>query len=1208
MINYITKFKYSTSVVIPVILIFIMIYTRHHISYLAFHSFAEYFSVFVAFSISFTTYYTYNLTKNRYLLFLGLGFFWVGVLDILHTQTYPGMNLYDILDTNTTLTFWIFTRFLEAMILLFALLLRNKDFSILKITIMFALYSIFTLILAMYFPLELFTKESGLSDLKVFWEYMIILILLITLKLNSIYKDKFDINIYEAIQMAIIFTIIAEIFFTLYTDSYGLTNLFGHIFKFLSFWVLLVKLIKISLVEPQKRLNEQNTILNSVLNSTKDLIFYKDYITNGGRYVGCNEAFEKFVGKNNKDIVGKTDIELFGEEIGSFFYTKDKEMLDRDEPVVNKEWVEYPNGDKVLLDTSKTPFKDKNGTIIGVLGISRDITKEHRKSEEMDNLKSRMELAFLGNNAGVYEWYMLDNRAFYSSQWMNMLGYAENELEPHLSTWQSRVHPDDIDEIMISVQKAIEAKEKNIETIHRLKHKNGKWIWILGRGLIRYNEENIAYSMIGVHTDISEQKAIELKYTQQAQMIEQIHDSVISTDMEGIITNFNNGSEILLGYMADEIIGKHISKLYIEKDYKSLGKSIEVLIKDGEFHTEVHLIKKSGKIIDADLSLSLLKDDKGNAVGMIGYSQDITIRKKAENKLKEQHIYLQSIIDGIDDPIMVIKEDYTIEIMNSTLIASLEDISVADKLNPKCYEISHHRSTPCDGFNHPCPLREVLDTQKHTRVVHNHNTKDGDNRYIELSASPLFDKDNNCIGIIESARDITEHLVIQDELREQKSILNHQAHHDALTGLPNRVLFIDRLEQAIEKGKRSYSKFALLFIDLDHFKEINDSLGHAVGDEILKIVTSRLEETIRSEDTVARLGGDEFTVILEELNQAQDASFIANKILKTLSNSMEVGEHTLYVSSSIGISIYPDDGNSAQNLLKFADSAMYKAKDEGRNNFQYYNSSLTELAFERVVMETSLRNALKNQEFIVYYQPQVNGVTNKMIGMEALVRWQHPTMGLVSPSQFIALAERTGLIVELDRVIMEIAMTQIGKWYKDGLNPGVLAMNLSVKQIQQKDFIEVFEALIQKTGCKPEWLELEVTESQIMINPEEAIKTLMKLSDMGIELAIDDFGTGYSSLTYLKKLPIDKLKIDQAFIRDLPDDEEDAGITKAVIALAKSLNLRIIAEGVETKAQKDFIIEHGCINIQGYYYSKPIPTSDVTELLIDGGDFSKNML
>ena len=560
------------------------------------------------------------------------------------------------------------------------------------------------------------------------------------------------------------------------------------------------------------------------------------------------------------------------------------------------------------------------------------------------------------------------------------------------------------------------------------------------------------------------------------------------------------------------------------------------------------------------------------------------ILKRAETNLKESNYNLSQYMDSIDKidiGLFVVKEDFTIQYMNKTMIKWF-----GDQEGKTCYSSVANLDEPCPY----CKLDDVIFDNK--KVIYEPTTPDGQSFNIVATSIKNSDGTTSKMEVI---RNVTDQKEIQNQLL-------HQAHHDALTNLPNRILFNDRLEQSIEKGKRNSSKFALLFIDLDHFKEINDSLGHNMGDEILKTVTSRLKETIRDEDTVARLGGDEFTIILEDISDIQNASLIAEKILNVLSQSMNVDDNVLYVSSSIGISIYPDDGISALDLLKFADSAMYKAKDEGRNNFQYYDSNMTELAVERVVMEANLREALREEQFVVYYQPQVDAITDKLIGIEALVRWEHPTMGLVSPAKFIPLAESTGLIVELDRLVMKIAMTQIAEWYKKGLNPGVLAMNLAVKQLRQKDFIEIFEALMKETECKSEWLELEVTEGQIMTNPENAIKLLTQISNLGIELAVDDFGTGYSSLAYLKRLPIDKLKIDQAFVRDLPDDEEDAGITKAVIALAKSLNLRVIAEGVETNEQKNFLIENGCKSIQGYFYSKPIPANELEFILNNGFD------
>ena len=431
------------------------------------------------------------------------------------------------------------------------------------------------------------------------------------------------------------------------------------------------------------------------------------------------------------------------------------------------------------------------------------------------------------------------------------------------------------------------------------------------------------------------------------------------------------------------------------------------------------------------------------------------------------------------------------------------------------------------------------------------------------------------------------------EIKKQKEVLYVQAHHDALTGLPNRVLFNDRLGHGIEQAKRHKTKIALFFIDLDHFKQINDSLGHPIGDRVLIAVTERLKAKIRKEDTLARLGGDEFTIIIEDLKEIQDVSLLAQKILDVLMQPIHIEGHTLYISCSIGISLYPQDDIDANNLIKYADAAMYKAKEEGRNNFQFYSSEMTELALERVVMETNLRQALKKEEFILYYQSQVDANSGKLTGIEALIRWQHPALGLVSPMKFIALAEETGLIVEIDRWVMKTAMKQVTKWYQEGLEPGVLAINLSMRELRSNDFIEILQENMADIGFKPEWLELEVTEGQVMINPEETIIKLEQISNMGIKIVIDDFGTGYSSLAYLKRLPVDKLKIDQSFVKGLPDDKEDVAIVKAIIALSKSLGLEFVAEGVETDAQKEFLVKCGCENQQGYYYCKPMPADKI---------------
>jgi len=438
---------------------------------------------------------------------------------------------------------------------------------------------------------------------------------------------------------------------------------------------------------------------------------------------------------------------------------------------------------------------------------------------------------------------------------------------------------------------------------------------------------------------------------------------------------------------------------------------------------------------------------------------------------------------------------------------------------------------------------------------------------------------------------------LEQKVKQRTKELAHQAYYDTLTQLPNRALFNERLEHGIEKAKRRGENLALFFIDLDRFKHINDSLGHQVGDEVLCTVTKRLQSIIRKEDTLSRLGGDEFTIILEHLQEPQNAAKLAQKILHVLEEPLKMNEHQLYVSTSIGISIYPQDDNDANNLLKNADAAMYKAKEEGRNTFQFYSSEMTAIAFAKVMLQGSLRQAIDNGEFTVYYQPQIDAIKEEVIGLEALVRWEHPTEGIISPSHFIATAEETGLIVEIDQFVMTQAMKDFIQWQNQGLKPVKISLNLAAKQLANNRCIEHLQEKLELNNFNPLWLELEVTESDIMRKPEEAIAKLNKIHHLGIKISIDDFGTGYSSLSYLKKLPIDKLKIDQSFVCDIYTNEDDRAIVKAVIALGKSLGLELIAEGVETQEQKIFLVENGCENIQGYYYAKPMNFHDTMEYL-----------
>ena len=470
--------------------------------------------------------------------------------------------------------------------------------------------------------------------------------------------------------------------------------------------------------------------------------------------------------------------------------------------------------------------------------------------------------------------------------------------------------------------------------------------------------------------------------------------------------------------------------------------------------------------------------------------------------------------------------------------------------------------------------------------------KDGSLYYEEKTISPLKEAGGDIVRFVSTGKDITQRLQSEERLR-------HLAHHDPLTGLPNRVLLQDRLKQAMLEADRSERLVAALFLDLDRFKTINDTLGHQVGDALLKAVADRLATCLRVGDTVSRLGGDEFTVILANVAHVDDITRVAQKILDQFISPFRVGGRDLFVSASIGITLYPLDEKEPENLLKNADVAMYHAKEIGGNVFQFYTPALNARAARRLELETGLRHALERQEFILHYQPLVDMQTGRIRGMEALLRWQHPEFGLIPPLDFIPLAEETGLIIPIGEWVLKTACAQIKAWHDTGFPALQVAINLSSKQLRDKNLIATVQQALEAAGLEPRYLDLELTESVLMQDMELAATILQELKTVGVYFSLDDFGTGYSSLSYLKRFPIDYLKIDRSFVRDITTDPVGAGLVKAIIAMANVLHIKVIAEGVETYEQLEFLRRHGCDITQGYFCSKPLAVETFTELLQD---------
>jgi diguanylate cyclase (GGDEF)-like protein/PAS domain S-box-containing protein len=692
--------------------------------------------------------------------------------------------------------------------------------------------------------------------------------------------------------------------------------------------------------------------------------------------------------------------------------------------------------------------------------------------------------------------------------------------------------------------------------------------------------------LVGVIVDISERKSLERTLNESNEKLRSIIEAsplaIIARDIEGVIRLWNPAAEKLFGWKAEEVVGtiRSIVPEEIREEVAEMRKQVE----QGMMLSleETKRVRKDGVVLDVSLSVAPIKDLSGNTVGTMVLLADVSRRKQAEAALRQSEAQLQMAMDAanmgswfwdLETGDLTWSDSFgpLFGLPRSTFFNTAEEFMNAvhsddrNLVNNAVRQAIKHDL----NFDHEC------------RVV----WPDGSVHWVAVTGQVRRAPSGRAEKMIGITSDITTR-------KEAEQRIAYLAHHDVLTGLPNRLLLEDRIGQAIAHAHRNGTQIAVLFIDLDHFKTINDSLGHQLGDQLLKLVAIRIQACLREVDTVSRLGGDEFVIVIPDLADTGDATNIAVKLLETVSSNFHLHAHDLHIGASIGISVYPADGDSAETLMRNADTAMYHAKENGRAQYQYFTSEMNTAAQQRMSLQVLLRRSLSTEgDFSLHYQPVFSAQQNTLVGFEVLLRWKNPAGITVRPAEFISVAEDSGLIVPIGEWVIRGAFITAARWQREG-TPLRIAINVSAIQLRRKSFADMVRALLAETGADPRLIEMEITERVLVGGNEDAIRALRQIDALGIQLAIDDFGTGYSGLSYLKQFPIDTVKIDQSFVRDLTTDPDDEAIVRAIIAMSKSLKLSVVAEGVEHVEQMERLRELGCDLLQGYYFSRPIPLDE----------------
>ena len=796
------------------------------------------------------------------------------------------------------------------------------------------------------------------------------------------------------------------------------------------------------------------------------------------------------------------------------------------------------------------------------------------EASEFSRLEMRHRLLVQASQEGIWEWDLVSNATYYSSQWARLLGYQSEQLSPCIQVWEQAIHPDDREAVDQALQAHLEGKQAIYESVHRLRHRAGHYIWVLERGLVDHSaNRQPPQRLLVCSLDISSQKQAEQGIRESEQryrgLIEMSPDAILVQSDTRILYANPAAAEIFAAPHARELIGREVTALNLpSQNYWSevQPKLLHALI-------EYPLTRLDGVSFIAEATASAVNYLGSQATQVI--VRDITQRKHQEQMMELAH----TVFRASSEALMITDKDNRIIEVNPAF-TKITGYSRAEALGKNPAFLSSGQQGP--EFYQQM-WRSICSLGTWSGEIQ--NLKKSGELYVEwLSIATITDTHNNIVQHVAVFSDITER-------KQAEELIQWQANYDGLTSLPNRSLFRERLQYTLVQSLRKGGQFALLFIDLDRFKLVNDTMGHEVGDLLLQETAQRLVDVVRESDTVARLGGDEFTIILPEIQTADDAVVVARHVLETLTQPFTLEGKQVYISASIGLTFYPEDGRDSQTLIKHADVAMYRAKEAGRSGYALYDPEMDAQTLHKVKVENALRQALQRDELCLYVQPIVDLASAQVSSVEVLLRWQHPQLGLVGPGEFIPIAEESSLISDIGLWLLDQVDTLLDIFEDHpSLRKLRISVNLSSRQFKRQEELALMtEKILAMDGQR---LTLEMTEGLLLDDTEAVLGFMQRMKQHGALLALDDFGTGYSSLSYLQRFPFDLVKIDRAFINKLLCADSDQALVTAILAMASSLNLQVVAEGVESQPQYEFLQDKGCAFIQGYYIGRPQPVDD----------------